>query len=73
MYYSEAWEHGMIKLMTLVKSPAAVTTPQFKAYWSGEFFSRLSEVPTVRQHLLKAKHNYALAAPIREEIQATEN
>jgi hypothetical protein len=63
----------MIKLMALVKSPAAIDAPRFKAYWSGQFFSQFSQLPTVRKHLLAAKHNYALAAPIREEIKAVEN
>jgi hypothetical protein len=63
----------MIKLMTLVKSPADVAADTFKAYWSGDFFSRLSHLSAVQNHLLTAKHNYALHAPIREELHAVEN
>jgi EthD domain len=63
----------MIKLVTLVKSPATVPASEFKAFWNGTFFPRFRELPAVPLHLLKAKHNYALAAPIREEIETTEN
>jgi EthD domain-containing protein len=63
----------MIKLMTLIKSPASIGAEQFKAYWSGDFFSRLTRLSAVRNHLLTAKHNYALPVPIREERDAAQN
>jgi hypothetical protein len=66
-------ENSMIKLMSLVKSPAAVEAEPFKAYWSGDFFSRFSQLSIVRSHLLTAKHNYALPAPIREDLHAVDN
>jgi hypothetical protein len=60
----------MIKLMTLIRSPAAVEADELKAYWSGEFFSRLARLAIVQDHLVVAKHNYALPAPIREDVTA---
>jgi EthD domain len=63
----------MIKLMTLIKSPAAVNADQFRHYWDREFLPRFCDLPLVRDHLLTAKHNYALPAPIREELGTGEN
>jgi hypothetical protein len=63
----------MIKLMTLVKSPAAIEAEGFKDYWGGEFYAQFSKLEVVRNHLLKAKHNHVLPTPIREEILAVEN
>jgi hypothetical protein len=63
----------MIKLMTLVKSLAAVSHDAFKTYWSGEFFPRFRQLAAVRDHLLTAKHNYALPAAIREDLHAVDN
>jgi EthD domain len=60
----------MIKLMTLIRSPVAVEADEFKAYWSGEFFSRLSRLSIVQDHLVRALHNHVLPAPIREEVTA---
>jgi hypothetical protein len=61
----------MIKLMTLIRSPATVEADEFKAYWSGEFFSRLARLAIVQEHLVTAKHNHVLPAPIREEVSSS--
>jgi hypothetical protein len=63
----------MVKLMTLVKSAASIDASLFKVYWSGDFFSLFSRLPVVRDHLLTAKHNYALPAPIREKEPLAEH
>jgi hypothetical protein len=63
----------MIKLMTLVKSSAAVDAAAFKNFWNGEYFEQLFRQPAVKYHLLSAKHNFALPAPIREDTHAGEN
>jgi hypothetical protein len=63
----------MIKLITLIKSPPGIGADQFKAYWSGDFFSRWSQLSAVRNSMLAAKHNYVLPATIREELHAAEN
>ena len=63
----------MVKFMTLIKSPAAVDAAHFRRHWDSEFLPRFCELPTVRDHLLIAKHNYVLPAPIREQVPAADN
>ena len=48
----------------------SVSAPQFKAYWNGKFFPRLSELPTVRQHLFRANCGMHLPGNLEQCLQA---
>ncbi|KJS08249.1 MAG: hypothetical protein VR73_06340 [Gammaproteobacteria bacterium BRH_c0] len=57
----------MIKLMTLIKSPASATADTVRDFWQRDFFPAFHAIPTVNAHLVKAVHHHALPLEIRHE------
>jgi hypothetical protein len=58
----------MTKMMTLVKAHEGVAAEDFRAMWRDGFFASVLAIGGVRDHLVRAVHNYVQPGEVRPDL-----